>query len=162
MDKTKQDVPFFEDEDSKRHPGFPVVERATVNVILWDPKTNNVVCLHWEKFGWKTFIIGGIETGESHEETAIREIAEETGYIDVEFVAELGQHQSAYFAAHKGENRIANTTGLLFKLVSTRQKKIDSASLPHIFKWVPRQEVASFLTLSSQKYLWGKAQPYLR
>ncbi|MFA6278964.1 MAG: NUDIX domain-containing protein [Candidatus Paceibacterota bacterium] len=162
MKKTDEEVPYFEDEDSKLHPGLHVVERPTINVILWNPRTNEFVCLDWQKFGWKTFIIGGIEEGESAETAASREIEEETRYTDVEFVAELGKLRSGYFAAHKNENRIANTTGFLFKLTSDGQKvNEDAAALPHVFVWIPRERVADYLTPSSQKYLWEKAQPFL-
>lgn len=160
---TKDNIPYFEDEDSKLRPGLLIVERPTINAVLWNPKTDEVLCLDWEKFGWKTFVIGGIEPGEDACKTAIREIYEETGYGDVELIADLGQLRSGYFAAHKGENRIAHTTGFLFELMSDSQKVVENAELlPHVFKWVPKDGVYSFLTLSSQKYLWGKAQTYLR
>ena len=156
-------IPFFEDESSKRQPGFPTVERDTVNVLVWNPRMEEIICLDWIKFGWRTFIIGGIEPGEKAVETAMREVTEETGYTDLELVADLGQLQSAYFATHKKENRIANTTGMLFRLVSDIKQEVKNATdLPHIFKWIKRDEVADFLTLSSQKYLWDRAQPHLR
>jgi len=110
------EIPYFEDEDSKLRPELPIIERPTINAILWNPRTNEFVCLDWQEFGWKTFIIGGIEEdkGEDARAAASREIEEETGYTDIEFVAEIGKLRSGYFAAHKNENRIANTTGLLF------------------------------------------------
>lgn len=155
-------IPYFEDEDSKRQPNFPTVERATINAVLWNSRTDEFLCLDWVKFGWRTFVIGGVEAGEDVLAAALRELAEETGYADVEFVADLGKLRSGYFAAHKKENRIAHTTGLLFKLTNYARSAVENAnSLPHIFKWIPRSEVATFLTLSSQKYLWEKAQMYL-
>ena len=159
----KETIPYFEDEESKPKQGSPVVERATINAILWDPSADTFLCLDWQKFGWKTFIIGGIDEGEEAARAAAREIVEETGYSDVTFVAELGKLRSGYFAAHKNENRIAHTTGLLFKLKSRAQAaRENAAALPHTFQWVPRSEVGEFITLSSQKYLWNKAQAHCR
>ena len=155
-------IPYFEDEDSKLHPKLPIVERTTINVILWNSQADKFLCLDWEKFGWKTFIIGVVEDGENILEAAIREIEEETGYTDIELVTDLGKLRSGYFAAHKGENRIANTTGFLLKLKSDKKRKVENVTdLPHVFKWIAKNNVESFLTLSSQKYLWSKAQTYI-
>ena len=154
-------IPYFEDESSKLRPDLPIVERETVNVVLWNQKADKILCLDWQKFGWKTFIIGGVEKGEDPKTTARREIEEETGYINIEFMADLGKLRSGYFATHKNENRIANTTGFLFKLIGDGQKPVDKANLPHEFKWVPKEEVASFINLSSQKYLWEEALTFL-
>ena len=155
-------IPYFEDEESKLHPNLPIVERNTINAILWNYQTGEFLCLDWEKFGWKTFVIGGVDDEENTLEAAIREIKEETGYMDMELVADLGKLRSGYFAAHKGENRIANTTGFLLKLKGDRQQvREDATDLPHVFRWVAKNNVESFLTLSSQKYLWGKAQVHI-
>jgi 8-oxo-dGTP pyrophosphatase MutT (NUDIX family) len=151
------EIPYFEDETSKLRPDLPIVERETINAIVWNPETDEVLCLDWEKFGWKTFIIGGIENNEDPTETAIREIEEETGYTNIEFLAELGKLRSGYFATHKNQNRIANTVGFLFKLTDTEKKDVDATNLPHVFKWIKREDVASYINLSSQKYLWEKA-----
>ena len=96
----QNDIPYFEDEDSKLKPDLPIVERETINAILYNPETKEVLCLDWEKFGWKTFVIGGVEDNESPREAAIREIEEETGYVNLEFIADLGRLRSGYFAAH--------------------------------------------------------------
>jgi hypothetical protein len=140
----------------------PVIERITINAILWNPYADTFLCLDWIKFGWKTFVIGGVEEGENLQEAAEREIAEETGYRDIELVANLGALRSGYYAAHKKENRVAHTTGFLFRLKSARQSAVkNTVNLPHIFQWVPRSEVSSFLTPSSQKYLWDQAKTHL-
>lgn len=153
-----QQVPYFEDEDSKLEPDFPIVERPTINAILWDPHNDQVLCLNWEKFGWITFVVGGIEEGEEAVQAARREIEEETGYTNIELMANLGKIRSAYFAKHKNENRIAHTTGLLFKLVSDERPTIpDQSALPHVSEWAPRSDVSARLGISSQKYLWDKA-----
>ena len=155
-------IPYFEDEESKLRPDLPIVERNTINAILWNSQTDKFLCLDWEKFGWKTFVIGGVDDEEDALEAAIREVAEETGYMDIELIADLGKLRSGYFATHKGENRIANTTGFLLRLKSDKQQAIENAAdLPHVFKWIAKNNVESFLTLSSQKYLWGKAQAHI-
>ena len=158
----RTNILYFEDEDSKLHSDLPIVERTTINAILQNPDLDEFLCLDWEKFGWKTFIIGGVKDEEDILEAAIREIEEETGYLDIELIADLGKLRSGYFAAHKRENRIANTTGFLFRLKGNSKKEVENADeLPHVFRWIARNDVESFLTLSSQKYLWDQAQVHI-
>ncbi|MBX4199901.1 NUDIX domain-containing protein [Candidatus Parcubacteria bacterium] len=155
-------VPYFEDEDSKQKPGVRVVERNNINAIVYNKETDEVLCLDWQKFGWKTFIIGGVEGDEDPVEAAKREILEETGYKNLKLISHLGKTRSGYYAAHKGENRISNATGLLFELENDEREVVpDAENLPHIFIWLPQSKVSSFITPSSQKYYWQKAQEYL-
>lgn len=154
-------IPYFEDEQSKLKPGLQPVERESINAILYDPARNQILCLDWKEWGWRTFIIGGVEGGEDPVQAALREIGEETGYKNIRFVSELGKTRSGYFAAHKNENRISNATGLLFELLNDEKDEVNQSALPHIFVWMHRDQVSDYLTLSSQKYIWDRAQALL-
>ncbi len=156
------DIPYFEDEETKPQPGYPTVERAAINAIVYDPTTDTVLCLDWNKFDWKTFIIGGIEDDEDPITAALREIKEETGYCNLKLVSEFGNMRSGYFAAHKNENRISNATNFLFELENDERDEISEPErVQHTVVWVPREEVATFVNLSSQKYAWEKAEQLL-
>jgi 8-oxo-dGTP pyrophosphatase MutT (NUDIX family) len=157
-----ESIPYFEDEKSKLIPGQPVVEREAINAIIRNPKTNEFLCLLWPEFDWKTFIIGGIEKDEDAVIAAQREITEETGYFNLKFIAQIGQTRSGYYAAHKKENRISNAVGLLFELINDEQQETSQKETKHHhYKWLPKEEVAGFVNLLSQKYIWKKTLEYL-
>ena len=150
-----EEIPYFEDKESALRPDLPIVERDTINAILYNPKTNEYLCLDWEKFNWKTFIIGGVEDGENPVVAAQREIKEETGYSNLKFITEIGKARSGYFAAHKNENRISNAAGLLFELITEEKEAVDSSeTVNHICRWIPEKEVGDFINLDSQRYFW--------
>ena len=159
----RDNIPYFEDEESKLLPNLPIVERDTVNVVVKNRDRDEYLCLHWKKFNWKTFVIGGIEKDEDVVTAAAREIKEETGYIDVKCIAEPGKIRSGYYAAHKKENRISNTVVLLFELISNKKVPvIQSEVMHHVHMWVSKNEVVSFVNLKSQQYIWEKVLERVR
>lgn len=150
----EEKVPYFEDEDNKMVDGIPVIERDNVEVFLIDKKENKLLCLDWEKFGWKTVIMGGLD-GDTPEVAAKKETLEETGYKNIKFIQGLGKTRSGYYAAHKKKNHIATTIGLFFELVDYKQDVIKKEELEkHKPVWVSIDEVSNYLTISAQKYFW--------
>lgn len=112
-------MPRLPDPTNPHQEGKEIVSRRTTISVLHDPKTDRYLSLRWKTQPWTTFISGGIEEGEDIVESAKREIAEETGYTDVRFVRKLGgDAQAEFYAAHKGVNRVARNSMLLFELVS--------------------------------------------
>lgn len=156
-------IPFFEDKKDPTVEGKPVVERNVINAIVWNKVKDEILVLDWPEFDWKTFIIGGIEGEEDPIICAQREVAEETGYTDIKFVARVGKTKTSFYAAHKGVNRIANATCFLFELVSDAQQPVDPEETKnHSFKWIPRSEVADFINIAPQQHLWGKAETFFK
>ncbi len=155
---TTETIPYFEDKNEPMIEGKPIVERNVVHVIIIDKKTQEVLCLDWKKFNWHMFIVGGIEGDEDPVQSAIREVAEETGYTNISFIAEIGKTKSAFYAAHKGENRVANATGLLFELVDESKNEVsEEEKEKHTAIWIPKDKVTEFLNVDNQFYIWEKA-----
>lgn len=117
--------------------------RRTIHALVLDKKTGKFLGLRWKKFPWTTFVVGGVEDGEDVVEAAKREVAEETGYSNLRFVKFLGGPVTAeYFAAHKDENRVAITSGLLFELADTARAEITEEELQkHDVVWLDRNEI---------------------
>jgi leucyl-tRNA synthetase len=93
--------------------------RRSIVAIVRNPSTGKYLSINWgARSGGNLFIGGGREEGEDAVQTAMREIAEETGYLHVKFVS---QHDTPihhnYFAHSKGVARRIEAEALLFDLV---------------------------------------------
>ncbi len=95
---------------------------------------------------------GHIDPGETEEQTARREVAEETG-VDAEIVAPLGEIAFSY---QGDEYRVA-----MFLMRVTRQLPDWPQHLQSDTVVVPRQQVAGLLSFESYRRLWAKAQALL-
>lgn len=156
-------IPRFESTDHPVRPDAPTVERETINAIIINPKTNEVLCLDWTTYGWRSFIIGGIENDEDMVTAALREIKEESGYTNLKFIAAVAKGVSVFYAPHKNVNRISNDTALLFELVDDSRETVEKSEQSlHEAKWIPKDEVPTFLNLEPPQYYWKKALEYIK
>lgn len=107
----------------------------------------NVLTINWPKeLGGRLLVGGTVNENEDPAETAKREIAEETGYTDLELIewAEEKVHHS-YFAFSKNQATIAHTTILHFKLKSDaqdEQKLEDDEHGKFTVEWVSPDQAA--------------------
>ena len=92
--------------------------RKSIVAIVRDPKENKFLSINWgPKNGGNLFVGGGRDDDEDIVETALREIAEETGYTNVELVSQTGKMHHNYFAHSKNVARRIEAHALLFDLV---------------------------------------------
>lgn len=135
-------VPTFVDEGNPPQEGKEVVEREQIIGVVRNPKNNTYLCLRWKHEPWTTFVSGGAEDGEDIITSAEREIYEETGYKNLSFVTSVGCSQSTFYASHKGINRTANNTALLFDLVNDDRDTVsDEEKAKHDVVWLTPQEI---------------------
>ena len=135
-------MPRCVDERNPHQEGKELIEREQTISVVHDPKADKYLCLKWKHQPWTTFITGGVEAGEDIAESAKREILEETGYSDLSLVADLGRTRSEFYASHKGVNRNANNTILLFELASDARANVASEEVAkHEPVWLSREEV---------------------
>jgi bis(5'-nucleosidyl)-tetraphosphatase len=112
--------------------------------------------LHYHAGHWD-FPKGNIEKGEKPKETAKREIQEETGIGDANFIGGF-KEVIKYFYRLKGKNIFKI---VIFYLVETKTKKI-KISWEHIgFKWLPYKEAIEQLTFKNAKEVLQKANDFL-
>jgi leucyl-tRNA synthetase len=86
----------------------------------------------------------------------MREIKEETGYTNIEYVKDLGMEQhNHFFAAHKDVNRYAIGQGMLFKLINDEKSPVSEEDTKnHKTIWIKRGEMGSWLNLAAFKLMW--------
>lgn len=76
-------------------------DRISIVTVAHDPKTNTYAVLKWRKSGAYAWPGGGVDEGESPEQTALREFKEETGYTDVTITQMLpAATTSTYYEEH--------------------------------------------------------------
>ena len=132
---------LFADESNPHRQGFPVVPRQIIIAIVKHPTEPKYAMLNWSHNGYRTFVIGGIEAGETPEEAARREIAEEIGFKNIKSISKIGnQIVSVFHAAHKGENRIAFAQGLLVELEDLGADEVTpEEKAKHSLEWVSEE-----------------------
>ncbi len=91
--------------------------RRSIVAVVENPKTGKFLSVQWgEKLGGALFVGGGIDGGESPEDAARREVREETGYKNLEFVSVSAKIHHHYVAHSKGVNRNIEAVGFYFRL----------------------------------------------
>ena len=111
------------------------------------------------KYGWGhwEFPRGLIEKGESLEETAIREIEEETGLEKVEFVPGFKEWIKFFFKL-KGKNVMKIAT---FLLAETKQKEVKLSSEHKDYLWLEYEEALEKLTYKNSKGVLKQANEFI-
>ncbi len=133
------------------------VHRSAGAIIFREEGTGLLfLLLHYEEGHWGA-PKGHIEKGETIEETARREINEETGLTDIEFKPGFKQVVKYFFQ---------DPTGRIFKIVTfllaqTRTEEI-RISFEHTgYEWLPFDQALAQTTYKDEKDLLKKAAQYL-
>ena len=136
-------IPVIIDEKNPHVPGKKIVFRNTIIAVIKNPKDGKFLVLKVKNPKWTTFVIGGIDEGESPEAAARREILEETGYKNLKLVRVLGgPMHSEFYAEHKGVNRVAHNNALYFELENEEREALAQEELDkHDIAWVEFKDI---------------------
>jgi 8-oxo-dGTP pyrophosphatase MutT (NUDIX family) len=136
---------------------MPVEHSAGAIVFRRESRAILYLILHYEEGHWG-YPKGHIEKGETIDETVRREIREETGIIDLEFLSGF-KELTKYFFVSEGQ-RIFKTVVFLLARTPTQEVKL---SFEHIgYDWLPFEEALERITFKDEKTLLQKAEKYIR
>lgn len=139
------------------------IERSAGAIIFRKEEDNVYYLLLHYPFGPRTdkdywdFPKGHIEKGESERETASREVEEETGLNELEFIPGFKEQIEYFF---KAEGKTVFKT-VVFYLAKTKTKEI-KISFEHIgYQWLSYQQAQEQLAFGVAKEILKKANDFL-
>ena len=155
--------PVFIDEPRA---DLPFVHRNAIHAILKHWSEEKYLVLFWKKVNWVTFVTGGIEAEENPLQAAIREIQEETGYVNLKLKKELPRSHSKFYHIPKKENRFAHFSNFYFQLENGEQKELSEEEKEnHELKWISPDEIEKTMkiggSLRDWRVLQGKEEVYI-
>jgi leucyl-tRNA synthetase len=109
--------------------------------------------LKWKKVAWGTLLTGSVEDGLSPEETVLKEIKEETGYLHPKIIRKLGIVDGLFYHVPKQKNLRARGHIFLVELTDGTSEPIaDEENEKHEIKWLTLDEMPEFFTADTHQY----------
>ena len=125
-------------------------------VYIKKDNTVNYLLLHYEAGHWD-FVKGNVEPNESEKSTVLRELQEETGIVDAQFI-EGFKERVEYVYRRQGATIHKE---VIFYLMETHTEKVE-LSFEHVgFVWLDYQNAIEKLNFSNAKKVLQKAQEFL-
>ena len=149
-------VPYFKGTGEESiNPNVETKFRTSVIAVIKNEEDNTYLCVDALKRNCKSFVLGGIEEGETPEEAAVREVKEETGYIDITInrksIFELHNH---FYAAYKGVNRYAILYVIFGTLNSKKREKVsDDEFNKQKAIWIKKENLKDFLNVNNNIFV---------
>lgn len=136
-------------------PDEPIVERDPIAVIIKHPTDESYLIAKWSN-GWCGFLTGGIESGDTLEDTVHKEILEETGFTHIGQIQPLDWvSHGLFYHSVKHVNRLAHYHLVFAQLADLEQQAVSEEELSiATFIWVAKNKVAETLTRGDMKKLW--------
>ncbi|MEI7777445.1 MAG: class I tRNA ligase family protein [bacterium] len=141
--------------DSAVKPGLPMEKRNAVCVFVKNPKDDKYLCIKWRGTPMNGLVTGGIDGDESYEETAMREVHEETGYKNLKLVKEpdFAIH-SLFYHRLKNTNRWARFQYVFLELINEERDPVaEKEAALHEVVWKSKDELKEFFTVVEGEFI---------
>jgi len=122
--------------------------RHRVQVIVQHPSEDKFLCLD-QPYG-VTFVWGGVEEGETFEQTTYREVTEETGYLNIWDFRDL---ELEIHLLRKHENKEDNLQ-TISQMVYCKLNNLEQQEAEFDFQWVNRTDVIDILNVKVSELAW--------
>lgn len=135
--------------------GEEIIERDPVAVIIKHPTEELYLIAKWNN-DWYGFLTGGIEDGDTVEDTVRKEILEETGFKNVGNIQQMDcVSHGLFYHIIKHVNRLAHYHLIFATLINTEQVDISEEELAIAkFIWIEKEKVDEILSRNDMKKLW--------
>ncbi len=146
--------PFLQTtEPGKYRHDEPTITADGIITLVKHWSEDKYIGLKWRDVAWGTLLTGGVDEGMTPEETVIKEIKEETGYLHAKIIKRLAVADGLFYHVPKKTNKQVHGHIFLVELVDGEQEEISSEeTAKHDIKWLTEKELASFLTPDTHKY----------
>ncbi|MCI8346842.1 MAG: leucine--tRNA ligase [Bacilli bacterium] len=119
---TKFEIPIVQVlEEETGAPHTNEKKKKSIVAVVYNEKKDQYLTINWGSNGERLFVGGTRKDEEDAITCALREIKEETGYTDLEFVLEGFKINHHYYAYNKDQYFNIEATPILFKLKSDSQ-----------------------------------------
>jgi bis(5'-nucleosidyl)-tetraphosphatase len=131
-------------------------EKSCGAVIYSKSSELSYLLLQYEAGHWD-FVKGNVEEGETEKDTTVRELREETGIADAQFVDGF-REKIAYFYKRQGSTVYKEVIFFLMEAKNTKVK----LSFEHVgFDWLPYERAMEKLTFKNAREVLQKTHKFL-
>lgn len=132
-------------------------EKSCGAVVFRRNSEEKYLILHYGAGHWD-FVKGNVEPDENEEDTAMRELKEETGIAKAQFVAGFMETISYFY--RRGNSTVHKE--VVFFLVQTTESRVD-LSYEHVgYEWLNYEGAIERLTFENAKKVLQKAHRFLK
>ena len=139
--------------------GYSLVKFNVICAIIKHWNEDKYLILRYPKDGSTGFLTGGIENGESNIEALIREIKEETGFVNIKRIIPICKTKCSLFVNRKNTNAEGFCSSYFVELKDDNQVEISEEEREkQTYFFVDKDDVESYLKDEDFKYIFEEVK----